>query len=331
MTGDKKGKGVDNASKKDRVSFRQPGGIVIREPCGVGIRDRSPSPYLPPHGGPLLYHSSLNGQSYSYSHPAQLCYPRPYICQLQGYTEPAFPNYTTMIPTPDFTTPHGISQLPPGFQRSSLSGTPTTTPSSTISHSSSSSTLQFRISGLQVGDNNSESGTLTTDGSSRRRLSTLQIESYDEYGRLIIEPVGFRKSVSGYCNMRPRWILQDNLEKLLHYWTTNARFKQLSRIGKKAIASIKGGSLHTSGAKSQVAVRRKLPAHTQLTQEQMDQEWLDTIGGPTRIGTTYGMANQVFCRFRSALQGIEQKISELSSSLQAAEARDTQFAGVKAQ
>ncbi|KAJ8573752.1 hypothetical protein K7X08_010263 [Anisodus acutangulus] len=107
-----------------------------------------------------------------------------------------------MISTPDFTTPHGISQLPPGFQRLSLSGTPTTTPSSTISHSSSSSTLQFRISGLQVGDSNSESGTLTTDGSSRPRLCTLQIESYDEYGRLIIEPVGFRKSVPGYCNMR---------------------------------------------------------------------------------------------------------------------------------
>ncbi|XP_059288951.1 uncharacterized protein LOC132042424 [Lycium ferocissimum] len=57
---------------------------------------------------------------------------------------------------------------------------------------------------------------------------------------------------------KPTWILPENYNKLLHYWATNERFLQLSDIGKKARNSTKGGSLHTSGAMSQEAVRRKL-------------------------------------------------------------------------
>ncbi|KAH0642516.1 hypothetical protein KY290_034098 [Solanum tuberosum] len=38
----------------------------------------------------------------------------------------------------------------------------------------------------------------------------------------------------------------------------NPRFKQMSEIGKMARPSIKGGSLHTSGAQSQGSMRRKL-------------------------------------------------------------------------
>ncbi|XP_060190440.1 uncharacterized protein LOC132619604 [Lycium barbarum] len=59
-------------------------------------------------------------------------------------------------------------------------------------------------------------------------------------------------------NKKPGWILPENYNKLLHYWATNERFLQLSDIGKKARNSTKGGSLHTSGAMSQEAVRRKL-------------------------------------------------------------------------
>ncbi|XP_059282766.1 uncharacterized protein LOC132036442 isoform X1 [Lycium ferocissimum] len=57
---------------------------------------------------------------------------------------------------------------------------------------------------------------------------------------------------------KPKWILPENYNKLLHYWATDERFLQLSDIGKKERNSTKGGSLHTSGAMSQEAVRRKL-------------------------------------------------------------------------
>ncbi|KAH0776643.1 hypothetical protein KY290_008054 [Solanum tuberosum] len=57
---------------------------------------------------------------------------------------------------------------------------------------------------------------------------------------------------------KPRWILSEDWEKLVEHWETDARFKQMSEIGKKARSSTKGGSLHTSGAQSQGNVRRKL-------------------------------------------------------------------------
>ncbi|KAM3264345.1 putative protein isoform X1 [Capsicum annuum] len=59
-------------------------------------------------------------------------------------------------------------------------------------------------------------------------------------------------------NKRPRWILPENWQKLVDHWETDSRFKQMSEIGKKARASLKGGSLHTSGAPSQGNVTRKL-------------------------------------------------------------------------
>ncbi|KAM3361279.1 hypothetical protein P3S68_016133 [Capsicum galapagoense] len=52
-------------------------------------------------------------------------------------------------------------------------------------------------------------------------------------------------------NKRPRWILPENWHKLVDHWETDSRFKQIREIGKKARASLKGGSLHTSRAQSQ--------------------------------------------------------------------------------
>ncbi|MCD7461762.1 hypothetical protein HAX54_047047 [Datura stramonium] len=66
--------------------------------------------------------------------------------------------------------------------------------------------------------------------------------------------------------------------------------------------------------------------------------WQDSIGGPSRYGTTYGMPQRIFREFHSGLQGIgsshddglmhqetilvmEQKIVELSSQNEASQAR----------
>ncbi|XP_059291127.1 uncharacterized protein LOC132044642 [Lycium ferocissimum] len=57
---------------------------------------------------------------------------------------------------------------------------------------------------------------------------------------------------------KSKLILPEKYNMLLHYWATNERFLQLSDIAKKARSSTSGGSLHTSGAMSQEAVRRKL-------------------------------------------------------------------------
>ncbi|XP_060202041.1 uncharacterized protein LOC132630489 [Lycium barbarum] len=218
---------------------------------------------------------------------------------------------------------------------------------------------------------------------------------------------------------KPDWIRPEAYNKLLQYWPSD-EFKKQSEKGKLARNSTKGGSLHTSGAKSHAAVRKELelkekrilsqdeafrithvkkkknseepdkwveerakqsyiqfqqsraelcsslPPGTELTDEQLNELWMATVGGPTRFGTTYGMANRAFCKFQSPLQGIgssndawssdrasvmamEQKIVELSIQLQASESRerrrdeqlqaaedrerrrDEQFAGMKAQ
>ncbi|XP_060192095.1 uncharacterized protein LOC132621734 [Lycium barbarum] len=88
-----------------------------------------------------------------------------------------------------------------------------------------------------------------------------------------------------------------------------------------------------------------------LAEEQMEERWLESVGGPTRFGTAYGMPHRAFRQYRSPLEGLhssntesfdrvramamEQKISELSSQLQASEERerrkDMQFDGMRAQ
>ncbi|KAH0642562.1 hypothetical protein KY290_035301 [Solanum tuberosum] len=62
---------------------------------------------------------------------------------------------------------------------------------------------------------------------------------------------------STFCDCRrknrlPTFMLPDRWALLLKHWSTDEKFKKRSEIGKMARASEKGGSLHTSGAISQV-------------------------------------------------------------------------------
>ncbi|PHU25500.1 hypothetical protein BC332_03832 [Capsicum chinense] len=123
----------------------------------------------------------------------------------------------------------------------------------------------------------------------------------------------------------------------------------MRKIGKKARAFLKGGSLHTSGAQSQGNVRRKLNRYLQcienfrqtlpedrrelpLSQEQNERIWLDAVGGPSRYGYAYGFPQQTFREFHSELEGLDsfqddesrktilalkQQIAELSSEAKA--------------
>ncbi|XP_059294765.1 uncharacterized protein LOC132047798 [Lycium ferocissimum] len=75
---------------------------------------------------------------------------------------------------------------------------------------------------------------------------------------------------------------------------------------------------------------RTQPPNTQLTEER-EERWLESVGGPTRFGTAYGMPHRAFRQYRSPLEGLhssntelfdrvramamEQKIAELSSQL----------------
>ncbi|KAK4371014.1 hypothetical protein RND71_010489 [Anisodus tanguticus] len=84
---------------------------------------------------------------------------------------------------------------------------------------------------------------------------------------------------------------------------------------------------------------RTQSAGKQLTQEQMEQKWRDTIGSPTRFGAVYGKLNRAYRCYQSSLQGVgtfqdaekldrgmimamEQKIAELSSRLDVAQSTD---------
>ncbi|XP_060182281.1 uncharacterized protein LOC132611941 [Lycium barbarum] len=83
---------------------------------------------------------------------------------------------------------------------------------------------------------------------------------------------------------------------------------------------------------------RTQPPNTQLLEEQMEERWLESVCGPTRFGTAYGMPHRAFRQYRSPLEGlhscntksfdrvsamaIEQKIAELSRQLQTSEERE---------
>ncbi|KAF3635950.1 putative zinc finger protein CONSTANS-LIKE 10-like [Capsicum annuum] len=130
----------------------------------------------------------------------------------------------------------------------------------------------------------------------------------------------------------------------------------MRKIGKKARAFLKGGSLHTSGALSRGNVRRKLVGHScdfedfrqtlpedrrdlPLSQEQNERIWLDAVGGPIRYGYAYGLPQRTFREFHSELEGfgsfpddesretiltLKQQIAELSSEAKASQARERQ-------
>ncbi|KAM3397444.1 hypothetical protein P3S68_000956 [Capsicum galapagoense] len=120
-------------------------------------------------------------------------------------------------------------------------------------------------------------------------------------------------------------------------------------IGKKARASLKGGSLHTSGARSQGNVRRKLEkelgrpitqdgafkaTHTRKKKTPQDPDvWVDP-----RAQLTYeleGVGSFQNDESRETILDLKQQIAELSSKAKASQARerqrDIQYAGMKAQ
>ncbi|XP_060202293.1 polypyrimidine tract-binding protein homolog 1-like isoform X3 [Lycium barbarum] len=145
MTDDKRSKGIATAPKKHKKSSR----ALWKEPGPAVTRDRSPSPYppprgaplphpphgaslpYPPRGAPLPYDSMMIGMGYTQPSPFNSV--DPHVSPRQGFTE-ALPL------TPGYDTPQGFSQLPTGSQRATSSGTPTATPSPTVSHHSSAST-----------------------------------------------------------------------------------------------------------------------------------------------------------------------------------------------
>ncbi|XP_059289560.1 uncharacterized protein LOC132043086 [Lycium ferocissimum] len=169
MTGDKRSKGIATAPKKHKKSSR----ALWKEPGPAVTRDRSPSPYPPPRGAPLPHpprgallpypprgaplpydHSMMIGMGYTQPSPFNSV--DPHVSPRQGFAE-APPL------TPGYDTPQGFSQLPTGSQRATSSGTPTATPSPTVSHHSSASTARFGANGLHQRGSSSEPDNRTTD------------------------------------------------------------------------------------------------------------------------------------------------------------------------
>ncbi|PHT41299.1 hypothetical protein CQW23_20153 [Capsicum baccatum] len=96
---------------------------------------------------------------------------------------------------------------------------------------------------------------------------------------------------------------------------------QITTNFKKARASNKGGSLHTSGAQSQENVRRKLNRYLQsiedfcrtlpddsqdlsLSKERNERIWLDMVDGMSRYGYAYGLPQRTFREFYLELEGL---------------------------
>ncbi|KAJ8538651.1 hypothetical protein K7X08_029947 [Anisodus acutangulus] len=118
-----------------------------------------------------------------------------------------------------------------------MNGTPTATLSPTRSHPSTSSAPLVETPGLEESSSDSDEEPLQRGGPPH-------LETYDEYRRLIIEPVGF--------------ILGGSWKELLHYWVTDQKFLKYSANAKVVRVSENSGSLHTSRATSQVNVKKKL-------------------------------------------------------------------------
>ena len=58
-------------------------------------------------------------------------------------------------------------------------------------------------------------------------------------------------------DQRPGWMLSHVFDDLRVYWNTN-KFKAMSEQAKKAKGSLKGGSLHTGGAKTVGTIAREM-------------------------------------------------------------------------
>jgi hypothetical protein len=61
----------------------------------------------------------------------------------------------------------------------------------------------------------------------------------------------------------PSWMLPHVFEELCRYWMTD-EFKAMSEQAKKARRSLKGGSLHTGGAKSVGTITREMVSFLNL-------------------------------------------------------------------
>ncbi|WMV25022.1 hypothetical protein MTR67_018407, partial [Solanum verrucosum] len=119
------------------------------------------------------------------------------------------------------------------------------------------------------------------------------------------------------------------------YWKTN-KFKAISDQAKKARGSLKGGSLHTGGAKTVETIAREmndfhqyiaenLDSSVQLTPELSTQIWKEKVVGGTHKGRYYGLGSRNDVRrLQSGLEGI-------GSSRQAETLDGVQIAAMSAQ
>ncbi|WMV29773.1 hypothetical protein MTR67_023158 [Solanum verrucosum] len=115
---------------------------------------------------------------------------------------------------------------------------------------------------------------------------------------------------------RPGWMLPHVFDELGQYWNTN-KFKAISDQDKKARGSLKGGSLHTGGAKivgtieQDMYVAENLDSLVQLTHELSTHISKEKVVGGTHKGRVYGLGSRNdVTQLQSGLEGI-------GSSLQA--------------
>ena len=76
MASEKRGKKTKKAKET---------GVPRRPPENLAIRDRSPTPCLPPRGAPLPHDPLMNGIAYSLRPPYS--FGRPYMSPRQAFTE----------------------------------------------------------------------------------------------------------------------------------------------------------------------------------------------------------------------------------------------------
>ncbi|KAH0765330.1 hypothetical protein KY285_001201 [Solanum tuberosum] len=166
------------------------------------------------------------------------------------------------MPTSGYATPHGYTHLPPESQRPTSSVSRTVNHTPTDSQPSSTSISNLRMSSLHIRGSSPDTPITNQSATHDQKKcawcpeheTQICANFHKKAGRLLASL--FLKARKK--DKKPRWILSEDWEKLVEHWETDARFKQMSEIGKKARSSTKGGSLHTSGAQSQGNVRRKL-------------------------------------------------------------------------
>ncbi|WMV25190.1 hypothetical protein MTR67_018575 [Solanum verrucosum] len=93
---------------------------------------------------------------------------------------------------------------------------------------------------------------------------------------------------------RPDWMLPHVFDELGQYWNTY-KFKAISDQAKMARGSLKGGSLHTGGAKTVGTVAREMI-------------WKEKVVGGTHKGRCYGLGSRNNVRYlQLGLEELERK------------------------